>query len=50
MTGVEAGGISLCLGGHTARFNGGKLGVLQGTKSYILQDEHGNVSNTIVFR
>lgn len=46
MTGVEAGGISLCLGEHAARFNGGKPGVLQGTKSYLLQDDHGNVSNT----
>lgn len=46
MTGVEAGGISLCLGEHAARFNGGKPGVLQGTKSYLLQDDYGNVSNT----
>jgi tryptophan synthase beta chain len=46
MTGVEAGGISSKLGEHAARFNGGKPGVLQGTKSYLLQDEHGNVSNT----
>lgn len=46
MTGVESGGISLCFGEHAARFNGGKPGVLQGTKSYLLQDDHGNVSNT----
>lgn len=46
MTGVEGGGISLSPGEHAARFNGGKPGVLQGTKSYVLQDDHGNVSNT----
>jgi len=46
MTGVEAGGISSKLGEHAARFNGGKSGVLQGTKSYLLQDEYGNVSHT----
>ncbi len=46
MTGIEAGGIGSHLGEHAARFNGGKPGVLQGTKSYLLQDDHGNVSNT----
>ena len=46
ITGVEAGGISLRLGEHAARFNRGKPGVLQGTKSYLLQDDYGNVSNT----
>jgi len=46
MTGVEGGGISLSPGEHAARFNGGKPGVLQGTRSYVLQDDHGNVSNT----
>lgn len=46
MTGVEAGGKSLKLGEHAARFSGGKPGVLQGTKSYLLQDDNGNVVNT----
>ncbi len=46
MTGVEAGGTSLELGCHAARFAGGKLGVLQGTKSYLLQDEDGQVAGT----
>jgi tryptophan synthase beta chain len=49
MIGVEAGGKSNELGGHAARFNeagGGKIGVLQGTKSYLLQDERGNVALT----
>ncbi len=40
MIGVEAGGKSSKLGEHAARFmDGGKVGVLQGTKSYLLQDE-----------
>jgi len=44
--GVEAGGNGTNLGEHAARFNGGKLGVLQGTKTYILQDDNGQISNT----
>ena len=47
MIGVEAGGKSSKLGEHAARFlEGGRVGVLQGTKSYILQDERGNISLT----
>jgi len=47
MIGVEAGGKSSALGEHAARFmDGGKVGVLQGTKSYLLQDERGNISLT----
>jgi tryptophan synthase beta chain len=47
MIGVEAGGKSSNLGEHAARFmNGGKVGVLQGTKSYLLQDDRGNISLT----
>jgi tryptophan synthase beta chain len=49
MIGVEAGGKSSLLGEHAARFNaagGGKIGVLQGTKSYILQDERGQIALT----
>ncbi|MDP3558920.1 MAG: tryptophan synthase subunit beta [Legionellaceae bacterium] len=46
MTGVEAGGTSLVLGQHAARFSGGRLGVLQGTKSYLLQDADGQVAAT----
>jgi tryptophan synthase beta chain len=47
MIGVEAGGKGSALGEHAARFmNGGKVGVLQGTKSYLLQDERGNISLT----
>ncbi len=46
MVGVEAGGRGPDLGDHAARFAGGLPGVLQGTKSYILQDEDGQIALT----
>ena len=49
MIGVEAGGRGKELGEHAARFNsngGGRPGVLQGTMSYVLQDQHGQVATT----
>jgi tryptophan synthase beta chain len=46
MVGVEAGGRGLEPEQHAARFHGGSLGVLQGTRSYILQDEHGQIQLT----
>jgi tryptophan synthase beta chain len=46
MVGVEAGGRGTALGEHAARFSGGSPGVLQGTRSYILQDENGQISVT----
>src|SRR5258705_5614137 len=46
MLGVEAGGEGLMPEKHAARFQGGSLGVLQGTQSYILQDEHGQIQLT----
>jgi tryptophan synthase beta chain len=46
MLGVEAGGRSFKIGEHAARFNGGKPGVLQGTRSYVLQDENGQIALT----
>jgi len=46
LIGVEAGGRSKNLGDHAARFDGGSPGVLQGTYSYVLQDEDGQVSLT----
>jgi tryptophan synthase beta chain len=47
MIGVEAGGRGSTLGDHAARFmNGGSVGVLQGTKSYLLQDSNGQVAST----
>ena len=46
MVGVEAGGEGITPEKHAARFQGGSLGVLQGTRSYILQDEHGQIQGT----
>jgi tryptophan synthase beta chain len=46
LVGVEAGGRGLGLGEHAARFSGGIPGVLQGTYSYLLQDEAGQVATT----
>ncbi len=49
MIGVEAGGRGSELGQHAARFNpsgGGRPGVLQGTMSYVLQDERGQIATT----
>lgn len=46
MTGVEAGGIGLDPGQHAARFATGKPGVLHGSYSYLLQNEHGQVAST----
>src|ERR1700690_2868779 len=46
LIGVEAGGRGPALGEHAARFSGGAPGVLQGTFSYVLQDEDGQISAT----
>ena len=46
LVGVEAGGRGSQLGEHAARFRGGSPGVLQGTYSYVLQDEAGQISAT----
>jgi len=46
LVGVEAGGRSSKLGEHAARFDGGSPGVLQGTYSYVLQDDAGQIANT----
>jgi len=46
MSGVEAGGEGIIDGKHAARFQGGKLGVLQGTRSFLLQDEDGQIQLT----
>jgi tryptophan synthase beta chain len=46
MVGVEAGGEGIEAGKHAARFQGGSLGVLQGTRSFLLQDEDGQVQLT----
>ena len=45
LTGVEAGGYGVSKEGeHASRFNGGKLGVLQGSKTYILQNSDGQIN------
>ena len=46
LIGVEAGGRGSTLGEHAARFQGGVPGVLQGTFSYVLQDEDGQIALT----
>jgi tryptophan synthase beta chain len=46
MIGVEAGGRGIETGEHAARFAGGSIGVFQGCKSYLLQDNDGNVLGT----
>jgi len=46
LIGVEAGGRGEKLGDHAARFSGGSPGVLQGTFSYLLQDEDGQIGLT----
>jgi len=46
LIGVEAGGRGHELGQHAARFSGGSPGVLQGTFSYLLQDENGQIGLT----
>jgi tryptophan synthase beta chain len=46
LIGVEAGGRGAQLGQHAARFHGGSPGVLQGTRSYLLQDDDGQVALT----
>ena len=52
LIGVEAGGRGDSLGEHAARFHtsassgGGRVGVLQGTMSYVLQDESGQIART----
>jgi len=46
LLGVEAGGRGAALGEHAARFSGGSPGVLQGTYSYVLQDDNGQIALT----
>jgi tryptophan synthase beta chain len=46
LTGVEAGGRSLKPGEHAARFAGGSVGVLQGTKTFVLQTPSGQIEST----
>ena len=46
LIGVEAGGETIAKGRHAARFAGGSAGVLQGTRTFVLQDEDGNIELT----
>jgi tryptophan synthase beta chain len=46
LIGVEAGGERIASGRHAARFDGGSAGVLQGTRTFILQDDAGNIEPT----
>ncbi len=46
MIGVEAGGMGIRSGHHAARFAGGSIGILQGTKTFLLQDEDGQIELT----
>jgi tryptophan synthase beta chain len=46
LIGIEAGGEAIRPGRHAARFAGGAPGVLQGTRTYVLQDEAGNIEPT----
>ncbi len=46
LIGVEAGGEAIVSGRHAARFAGGSTGVLQGTRTFVLQDDAGNIEAT----
>jgi tryptophan synthase beta chain len=46
LIGVEAGGEQITRGRHAARFAGGSAGVLQGTRTFVLQDDDGNIELT----
>jgi tryptophan synthase beta chain len=46
LIGVEAGGEEITRGRHAARFAGGSAGVLQGTRTFVLQDDDGNIDLT----
>ena len=46
LIGVEAGGEAIVPGRHAARFAGGSVGILQGTRTWVLQDAHGNIELT----
>ncbi|MFH1623933.1 MAG: tryptophan synthase subunit beta, partial [Pseudomonadota bacterium] len=46
MVGVEAGGLGIDTGKHAASIVAGSVGVLHGSKTYLLQDEHGQIRHT----
>src|ERR1051325_3326127 len=49
LVGVEAGGEAIRSGRHAARFAGGSAGILQGTRTFVLQDDAGNIELTHSF-
>ena len=46
LIGVEAGGLGIASGKHAASLSAGKPGVLHGNRTYLLQDEHGQILDT----
>jgi tryptophan synthase beta chain len=46
LRGVEAGGRGTALGEHAARFSGGRVGVLHGAHTYVLQNDDGQIALT----
>ena len=46
LVGVEAGGKGIATGEHAASINGGRLGVLHGAKTMLLQTDDGNIIDT----
>lgn len=49
LAGVEAGGSGIESGEHASRFNDkklGRVGIIHGTKTYVLQDKYGQIHNT----
>jgi tryptophan synthase len=46
LVGVEAGGDGVGTGKHSATLTGGSIGVLHGVRTYVLQNEHGQISDT----
>ena len=46
MIGVEAGGYGIQTGKHAARFEGGRIGIFQGAKTFLLQDKDGQITET----
>ncbi|KAI1607942.1 tryptophan synthase [Exophiala viscosa] len=46
LIGVEAGGEGIETGRHSATLSGGSVGVLHGVRTYVLQNEHGQISDT----
>jgi tryptophan synthase beta chain len=46
LIGVEAGGLGISTGKHAASLTAGRPGVLHGNRTYLLQDEHGQIAET----